>query len=310
MDALTDILNTLRLSSTLYFRTELTSPWGIGVPAKEKVARFHIVIRGQCWLKIDGEEGMHMSNGDLVVIPHGAAHEISDAPTTSIRPLADVLDAVAYEGQGPLVYGGGGAGCCLVCGEFSFDDLGDHPLLKNLPSKLYVSGDASYNTHWLDSAMGFIAHEAANNEPGANAVIDRLSEIILIQVIRVTLAANVEPIPFLSVFADARINKVLSAIHADPSEDWTVEGLGKLVNMSRSSFSNRFTELANMTPLQYVIFVRLERACRMLLETDAALIRVAESIGYRSEAAFSEAFNKQYGMRPGEFRRRYGQLAA
>jgi len=251
-----------------------------------------------------------MSNGDLIVVPHGAAHVIADQASTDPQPLGAVLDEVAYEGQGPLVYGGGGAGCCLVCGEFEFDDLGDHPLLKNLPSRLHVAGDSSYNTQWLDSATGFIAHEVANSEPGASAIIDRLSEIILIQVIRATLASNDEPIPFLSLFADARINKVLSAIHADPSRDWSVERLGQLVNMSRSSFSNRFTELANITPLQYVIFVRLERACRLLLETNTALVTVADSIGYKSEAAFSQAFKKQYGMRPGEFRRTYSQVAA
>lgn len=304
MDALTDILNTLRLSSSLYFRTELTSPWGIEVPSKEKVARFHIVIRGQCWLKIDGEEkGMHMSNGDLVVIPHGVSHQLSDMPTTAIRPLAEVLEEVAYVGEGPLIYGGDGAGCCLVCGEFSFDDLGSHPLLENLPKKLYVSGDSSYNTQWLDSAVGFIAHEAAKLKPGAHAIIDRLSEIILIQVIRATLDAAKKPIPFLSAFTDSRINKVLAAIHANPANDWSVERLGQLVNMSRSSFSNRFSELAGMTPQQYVIFVRLQKANRLLVETSAPLITVAESIGYQSEAAFSQSFKKQYGMRPGEFRR-------
>ena len=129
MDALTDILNTLRLSSSLYFRTELTAPWGIEVPSKAKVARFHIVIRGQCWLQVEGDQGIHMSNGDLVVIPHGASHIISDAPTTDVLPLEDVLNEVAYEGLGPLVYGGDGPGCCLVCGELAFDDLGNHPVV-------------------------------------------------------------------------------------------------------------------------------------------------------------------------------------
>ena len=219
MDALTDILNTLRLSSTLYFRTELTSPWAIDVPGKGSVARFHIVIRGQCWLQIDGNEGVHMSNGDLLIVPHGATHVIAHVPTTEARPLSEVLDEVAYEGQGDLVYGGGGAGCCLVCGEFSFDDLGNHPLLTDLPSKLHVKGDSSYNTQWLDSAMGFIGHEAAKREPGAGAIIDRLSEIILIQVIRATLASTTEPIPFLSIFADSLINQVLSAIHQNPAGD-------------------------------------------------------------------------------------------
>lgn len=310
MDALTDILNTLRLSSSLYFRTELTAPWGIDVPAKAKVARFHIVIRGQCWLQIDGKEGLHMSNGDLVVIPHGVTHILADAPDTPPLPLVDVLDEVAYEGQGPLAYGGGGAGCCLVCGELAFDDLGRHPLLENLPTKLLVTGDSSYNTQWLDSAMGFIAHEAAQLEPGAHAIIDRLAEIILIQVIRATLAASEKQIPFLSVFADTRISRVLSAIHARPADDWSVERLGQLVNMSRSSFFNRFSELANMTPLQYVIFVRMQKASRLLLETDVALSHVAEQVGYQSEAAFSEAFKKQYAMRPGEFRRTNANVAA
>ena len=310
MDALTDILNTLRLSSTLYFRTELTAPWAIKVPAKPKVARFHIVIRGQCWLQVDGDEGVHMSNGDLVIVPHGATHTIADSPTADARPLSDVLNEVAHEGQSDLIYGGGGAGCCLVCGEIAFDDLGSHPLLANLPSRLHVAGDSSYNTKWLDSAMGFIAHEASNREPGASAIIDRLAEIMLIQVIRATLASANEPIPFLSMFADTRVNQALSAIHANPAGDWSVERLGKLVSMSRSSFSNRFTELAKMTPLQYVIFVRIQRASRLLIETNTALISVAEQVGYQSEAAFSQAFKKQFNIRPGEFRRTHTKAAA
>lgn len=310
MDALTDILNTLRLSSSLYFRTELTAPWGVEVPVKENVARFHIVIRGHCWLEVNGDQGIHMSNGDLVVIPHGASHRLADASSTAVRPLSEILEEVSYVGTGPLIYGGDGAGCCLVCGEFSFDNLGSHPLLENLPKKLHVPGDSSYNTQWLDSAIGFIAHEAAKLEPGAHAIIDRLSEIILIQVIRATLEATNEQIPFLSAFTDARINQVLSAIHTNPADDWSVERLGQLVNMSRSSFSNRFTELTKMTPLQYVIFVRLEKASRLLAETSTPLVSVAETVGYQSEAAFSQAFKKQYGMRPGEFRRSHTQMAA
>jgi AraC-like DNA-binding protein len=311
VDALTAILNTLKLSSSLYFRTELTAPWGVEVPAKDSVARFHIVIRGQCYLQIDGEEeGMFISSGDLIVIPHGASHTLTDSPATPTRPLNDVLDEVAYEGKGPLIYGGSGVGCCLVCGEFNFDELGSHPLLNSLPKKLFVSGDSSYNTQWLDSAIGFIAHEAVNVEPGAHAIINRLSEIMLIQVIRATLATADEKIPFLSAFTDTRIDSVLSAIHENPADDWSVEKLGQLANMSRSSFSNRFTELVQMTPLQYIIFVRLQMASRMLIDTTMPLAVISECVGYQSEAAFSQSFKKQFDMRPGEFRRTYTQAAA
>ena len=310
MDALTDILNTLRLSSSLYFRTELTAPWGIEVPSKQRSARFHIVIRGQCWMHLpDTGESLLLSNGDLAIIPHGARHILADDAVSPIRPLEDVLKEVKYSGSGPLVYGGDGAGCCLVCGEFKFDELGTHPLLDNLPSKMHVSGDASYNTKWLDSAIGFIAHEATGLQMGAHAIIDRLSEIILIQVIRATLSDSNEKIPFLSAFADPRITQVLSAIHQQPDHSWTVENMGQLVNMSRSAFSNRFNDLTKMSPLQYVIFVRMQRAGKMIAETTAPLIRVAESVGYQSEAAFSQAFKKQYDIRPGEYRRLYSRSA-
>lgn len=304
MDALTDILNTLRLKSSLYYRTELTAPWGIQVPPKGRVARFHIAIRGQCWLRIEGyDEDVFMANGDLAIIAHGAGHILADSPETTPTDLSDVYEEIGYSGSGPLVYGGGGAGCCLVCGEFAFDDQGNHPLLDNLPPLLTVTGVQNYNARWLDSVIGFIAHEAATLDPGANAIIDRLSEIIFIQVLRATLASSSEPIPFLSAFTDPRISKVLSEIHRDPAADWSVESLGRIANMSRSAFSNRFTELANMTPLQYVIFLRMQKAARMLVDTSDSLPAIAECVGYKSEAAFSLAFKRQFDVRPGEYRR-------
>ncbi|MEM7535542.1 MAG: cupin domain-containing protein [Chloroflexota bacterium] len=137
MDVLTDILSTLRFKGSLYFRTELTSPWSILVPEKKGVARFHIVIRGQGWLRLEDQQEtqqetqperkkeretalLPIANGDLVVVPHGAAHTILDEPTTPARPLQEVLAEVRYTGMGPLVYGGDGPGCCLVCGELGF----------------------------------------------------------------------------------------------------------------------------------------------------------------------------------------------
>ncbi len=309
MDALTDILNSLKLNSSLYFRTELSAPWGVEVPRQGNVARFHIAIRGDCWLKVEGkEEGVHLANGDLAIVPHGASHFLTDKPSSQTKALDEVLNEVSYTGTGPLVYGGGGAGCCLVCGEFSFDSIGQHPLLQHLPSILFVPGDSSYNTQWLDSAIGFIAHEAASDQPGAHAIVDRLSEIILVQVIRATLSAAKEQnttLPFLSAFMDKKINKVLSAIHAKPENNWTVQELGELANMSRSSFANRFGELTNMSPLKYVLFVRLQKASSLLIETNLTVLSIAGVVGYHSEASFSQAFKRHYGIRPGEFRKKY-----
>lgn len=304
MDALTDILNSLRLKGRLYFRTELTAPWGIHVPYQQNVARFHIVIRGNGWLRVeDQSDVVPMANGDLVVIPHGAGHDIMDIPDTPSRPLDDVLAEVNYTGIGAMLYGGGGMGCSLVCGEFAFDSEVFNPLMDNLPSVLQVQGDKSFNSKWLDSTIGFIAHEAATEQTGALAIIDRLAEIIFIQVVRAYVDASDSQVPFLAALGDPQISQALSLIHGDPAYGWSVGILGQEIGMSRSAFSKRFSALVGMTPYQYLTSVRMQKASQRLTMTAESIMQVAEYVGYESEAAFSSAFKQYFSVRPGEYRR-------
>lgn len=265
-----------------------------------------IVIHGQGWLRVEeqGDE-LPIANGDLVVVPHGAAHTILDELDTPARPLDEVLAEVNYIGVGPLIYGGGGAGSCLVCGEFGFTDDALHPLLANLPTLLHISGSESYNKSWLDNALGFIAHEAAAEKAGSLAIVNRLSEIIFIQVIRAFADASHTQIPFLAALSDPQISQALSVIHAQPDSYLTVEKLGRIVGMSRSAFSNRFSELVVMTPHQYITFVRLQRAAHILATTEDSLMTITDAVGYQSEAAFSTAFKRHFGVRPGEYRQKH-----
>jgi AraC-like DNA-binding protein len=195
-------------------------------------------------------------------------------------------------------------GCSLVCGEFAFDSEVFNPLMDNLPPVLHVRGSESFNSKWLDSTLGFIAHEAAADQTGALAVIDRLAEIIFIQVVRAYVDAADSRVPFLAALGDPQIREALSLIHAQPHHTWSVAELGQRISMSRSAFSNRFGALVGMTPYQYLTSVRMQKAALRLKITDDSIMRVAEHIGYESEAAFSTAFKQHFGVRPGEYRRR------
>jgi transcriptional regulator GlxA family with amidase domain len=137
------------------------------------------------------------------------------------------------------------------------------------------------------------------------AIIDRLSEIIFIQVIRAFADASREQIPFLAALSDPQISQALSQIHAQPASYLTVEKLGQMVGMSRSAFSNHFSRLVGMTPHQYLTLVRLQRAANFLVTTDDPLMTIAEAVGYQSEAAFSTAFKRHFGIRPGEYRQKH-----
>ena len=87
MDVLSDILGALRLQGTLYFSTEFRRPWGLRVPAFQRVARFHLVARGTCWVRVIGRDGpVLLEPGDLILIPHGAEHVLADTPDTRAAP--------------------------------------------------------------------------------------------------------------------------------------------------------------------------------------------------------------------------------
>ena len=196
-----------------------------------------------------------------------------------------------------------------VCGQFKFDNDIFHPLLDNLPAILHVPGNESYNTTWLDSALGFIAHEAAAERPGAFAIIDRLSEIIFIQVIRAYVNASKSSIPFIAALRDAQISRALSEIHNRPDSYLKAEKLGRMVGMSRSAFFNRFSELVGRTPHQYLSLVRMQKAGHLLTTTQRPLTTIADSVGFTSEAAFSTAFKRHFGLRPGEYRKKRKDLS-
>ncbi len=305
MDALSDILNVITLKGSLYFRTEFAPPWGLRIPAFGNVARFHLLTRGTGYVRVDGvESAVRMEVGDLIVIPHGAEHVLSDEPATPCRHVDDVVRESGFTGEGALVHGGPdrSSPACYVCGHFTFDSHAGRMLLASLPRYILVRGFEPSGAGWIDAAMKFITAEAAERAPGAEAIIQRLSEILFIQTIR-RHAATAET-GLLSVIKDPQLGRALSAIHADPARDWTVESLAQEAGLSRTIFAERMREALGMPPMQYVTQWRMELAARKLRNPADKLPKVAASVGYQSSGAFIKAFKKHFGEGPGDFRKK------
>src|SRR5262249_13760381 len=83
-DYLSDVLRTARFQSGVFCRSQLSAPWGLAVAARE-VATFHFVVDGSCELAVPGVlEREPLAAGDLVMLPHGHAHTMRDAPGTAV----------------------------------------------------------------------------------------------------------------------------------------------------------------------------------------------------------------------------------
>lgn len=306
MDLLSDILDSLSLQGQFYFRTCFNSPWSIGVPNYASAIRFHYADQGECWIRAGDGTPIHMRQGDLVLVPAGAAHVLSDIPERKPVELQRVMADNDY-GDGPLFMVGEGcesASTQLLCGHFTFAEGSDHPLLRSLPDLLHISASMRRSTFWLDEALRLMSRQMAGENPGSMAVVRRMSEIIFIETIRSSGSQSEQLSGLMEALSDPKISRAIEAMHRDVATQWTVEALAGEAAMSRSRFAARFQALVGCGPLTYLAEWRLQKACALLREGKTSIQEVAGRIGYQSPAAFTRAFANMFGESPTSFRSR------
>ena len=303
------MLETVRIRGSVYFWASLGPPWGVKVPAFARVVRYHVILRGHCWVRVDGaDEPIRLEAGDLVAIPHGRAHLLSDGPKTACATLDQMLEQAKFSGEGALVLGDQDAGLQtrMVCGHFAHNADDEHPLFRTLPNAIVVRGVAMSDAHWLDGLLRYIAHEVAANGPGTTAIVTRLSEILFVHTLRSYVATHPEQAVGWAGFVDPNLGPALARIHEAPGANWSVAALAKVAGLSRTRFALRFRSLMGTAPIEYVARWRMACAKTELRQTSRSIADAADVLGYKSEAAFNRAFTRRYGMGPGAYRRSLG----
>lgn len=304
-DILTDIFATLSLKGALYFRTDFSGAWGVAVPNHHGAARFHLVVQGGVIVTLASGKTVRLGPGDLILIPAGAAHTLSDREDRAAPPLETVLADAGYDGGGVLALGDGddAATTQLICGHFTFRDGADHPLLRALPDALITTAADRAREPWLDETLRLIARRIFEGAPGAEAAVTRLSEAVYIELMRLGLGASGDMVGVLAAMQDKQISRALKAMHAAPHEPWSVEKLAGEAAMSRSRFAERFRALLGVSPMGYLSEWRLQKALALLDQSRCSVQEVASRSGYQSPAAFTRAFAAKFGASPTEFRR-------
>jgi transcriptional regulator GlxA family with amidase domain len=97
---------------------------------------------------------------------------------------------------------------------------------------------------------------------------------------------------------------VLALLQADCAAPWTLERMAEAAGLSRTALAERFRAAMADTPLAHLRTLRVQRAMRMLAESDMALERIAREVGYGDAFGFSKAFKRVAGVAPSAFRRR------
>lgn len=226
--------------------------------------------------------------GEIDVIHQGLPRQQVSEPSLLLYPRPQARRFVTAT-QG---------GADLACANLRFAGGSGNPIAAALPDFVCLPL-ASLNG--ADATLALLFSEAFGNNCGRSALVDRLFEVVLIQVLRHLMETNQVRGGMLAGMSHPKLRKTLVAIHEQPAREWSLEDLAEVAGMSRSVFANSFRFTVGSTPGAYLQSWRV-RLAQLALRQGRQLKMIAVDVGYGSEAALSRAFKAQCGMTPREWR--------
>jgi AraC-like DNA-binding protein len=314
MDTLTDVLRALRLTGAVFLDAEFTAPWCIRAqvepgdcsgftPVPARLIAYHYVLEGSLRLSVAGSPPVIAGPGHLLVLPRNDVHLLgSDLDLVPVE-VAALIEPGGAQGLARLQVGGGGQRCRVLCGFLGGDGCVD-PLVASLPPVVSVAVDANISGAWIEGSIRYAAQALAAGGPGAASSLARLAELLFGEAVRAYLATLPQQQGgWLAGLRDPFVGRALALIHQDPTRAWTLDALSRGAGLSRSALAQRFSACTGVPPMRYLASCRLQRAAQRLRESAVPVGRVAFDIGYASEAAFTRAFKREFGMAPAMFRK-------
>ncbi len=299
-----EILHYLKLDSVFYSRSTLGGDkWGIDLPAFENTSMFHIVTSGSCVVDIGGN-AYHLRTGDLVFISRAHGHAVKGSekakatdlfahPIKRVSPCYETLELHPEEKDQTTI----------LCGVVKITHPAGEMLINEMPDIIVMRQDQHMFGSMMSEIVRLIAREAAGDMIGGETVITRLSDVLAIQAIRNWIESSDSfQSKWIQAIKDEQIGKALNCMHNNPSESWTIESLGKEVGMSRTAFSNKFTEVVGESVLHYLTKWRMNLAAMKVREGASVDLEFVENLGYKSESAFRRTFKKVIGMNISEYK--------
>ncbi|MFJ4846505.1 MULTISPECIES: AraC family transcriptional regulator [unclassified Streptomyces] len=307
MDALTGLLDGPRARGAFLLRMVMEPPWSVRIEDRTPLCVM-TVARGGAWIVPEQGEAVRLGPGDVAVARGPAPYTVADRPTTA--PLAWILpgevcrtadghDLADTMALGVRTWGNQADGAdVMLVGTYQLRGEVGRRLLDALPPLLVLpAGD------WESPLPALLSEEIVKDEPGQEAVLDRLLDLLLISVLRTWFARRGPSAPaWYRAFADPVVGRALRLLQNNPAHPWTVAGLAAEAGVSRAALARRFGELVGEPPMAYLTGWRLTLAADLLREPDATLGAVARRVGYGSPFALSAAFKRVRGISPQEHR--------
>jgi AraC-like DNA-binding protein len=286
VDVISDAIEAMRTGRPSSNRFRGGPPWRYRFAPYEG-AGFHVVLRGSGWLIAAGGSPVPLGAGDVILVPHGSPHVLSDSPSAEgAVPFENVVSAP----DGPVDF---------LCGKYRLDRTRAHPFLTGLPDVVHLPHHVGRHTS-LRTAVDLLGGELRAEGAGRDTVVCGLLDVLFVYILRACLDASGDGWP--RALRDPQIAAALEALHSSPAKPWRIEDLAAHVGLSRATLARRFTSLTGQPPMTYLTWWRMTMAAHLLRETELPLPAIAREVGYGSPFAFSHAFKRQFQLAPSRYR--------
>lgn len=237
------------------------------------LGQLHLVRRGPVEV-FHGNASLHIAQPSLLLYPRPMTHRFVSDPER---------------------------GADMVCANLRFEGGTNNPICAALPDVVCLPLDGVFGA---TEVLALLFEEAFEHRCGRDALINRLFEVVMIQILRQLMESGQVQGGMLAGLSHPRLRDAIVAMHEAPAQEWTLEQLAQVAGMSRSVFANRFREALGITPGQYLQGWRVGLA-QQALRRGRPLKVVASEVGYGSEAALSRAFKAHSGLSPRAWKQRH-----
>ena len=309
MDAVAGLLDGPRARGAFLLRSSMDPPWSLRIQ-DEAPLTLVAVVRGEAWIVPERGAAGRFDHGDVAVSrgpdPYTVADDPATAPQAVIHPGQRCTTPEGQELKqmtdlGVRTWGNSPDGATvLLMGTYQLDGEVSQRLLRALPSLLVLREGV-----WDCPLIPLLADEIVKDEPGQEAVLDRLLDLLLIAVLRAWFARPDAAAPgWYRAYGDPVVGRALRLLYHNPAHPWTVAELATAASVSRASLARRFNELVGEPPMAFLTGWRIALAADLLREPGATIGAVASQVGYGSPFALSTAFKRIRGISPQQHRAR------
>ncbi|MEK7438085.1 MAG: AraC family transcriptional regulator [Pseudomonadota bacterium] len=264
-DGISRLLEHVGLRAHTFFAGPLCGLHGFA--ADEGLGHLHVIRSGEMRALQAGHEDILVHTPSLLFYPRPLDHRLEVEDTV----VADVL-----------------------CASVRYDAGLENAITQSFPAVVVIPFSGLER---IDLTLNALFAEARETNPGRQVMLDRLCDILLIQIVRFAIQQKLVTRGVLAGLAHPRLAGLLGELLDTPRRAWTLETMAARANLSRNAFANAFRDAVGSTPAEFLTRMRIAQAQR-LLRKGRPVALVAEEVGYNSQPAFSRAFIRELGISP------------